>query len=306
MIGNQPSRFWERLGADHTRDLETYGLEQFKRRQALRYFTWRWSWNSLRRSEQMRYLLAHTSPLTWYRCATARSDLSDRAWRGVAWGRHDRWLYSFAVRLLWEYARSRDQASVLRLPEPTLGDPLPVYWRGRLISQDLANSALEASAIARALQGRVPSSILEIGAGYGRSAYVLLNLYPTATYTIVDIEPAIRISRSYLSQLFPDRQISFLSPAQAMELPVRSVALALSISSLQEMTAAQVQGYLSLLDRVAAGGSVYLKQWARWWNPEDRVSQRFDDYPVPPHWRALFKEQSPVQTAFRQAAWALP
>ncbi len=62
-------------------------------------------------------------------------------------------------------------------------------------------------------------SILEVGAGYGRTAYALLNLYPHATYTIVDIEPAILISRWYLTQLFPDRDLRFMSPAGALHIP---------------------------------------------------------------------------------------
>jgi len=100
---------------------------------------------------------------------------------------------------------------VTRLPEPALGQPLPVTWRGRLISQDLANTALEVAAIGRALAGRKPRSILELGAGYGRTAYALLSLFPEATYTIVDIEPALTISRWYLSELFGADRLRFLS-----------------------------------------------------------------------------------------------
>jgi hypothetical protein len=44
-----------------------------------------------------------------------------------------------------------------------------VRRRGRLISQDLANTALESTAIPRALGGEPPRSIVEVGAGYGRT-----------------------------------------------------------------------------------------------------------------------------------------
>src|SRR6185369_13839451 len=130
------------------------------------------------------FLLTHTSAPTWLACATKPSDLSDAAWEGVPWSRSDRWLYTFAVRLLWQYAAGHDPLGVLRLAEPAIGGPLPVRWRGRLISQDLANGALEAEAIGRALAGETPRSIVEVGAGYGRTAYVLLSLFPGATYTI--------------------------------------------------------------------------------------------------------------------------
>jgi SAM-dependent methyltransferase len=330
----RPDEFWRQLGEKHRRDLHEYGPDAIKRNQSFRYFNWRWSWASIRRSEQMRFLLRHTSRADLLRCALTPADLSDRAWENVrwpssgkgsdtdaseppgaisveqsgvhSWPRRDRWLYAFAVRLLWLYAERNDPLQVTRLPEPSLGQPLPITWRGRLISQDLANTALEAAAIGRALARRTPGSILELGAGYGRTAYALMNLFPGATYTIVDIEPAISISRWYLSQLFPPRRLRFLSPEEAMELPEGSIDLALTISSLQEMTPAQVARYLSTFDRAARGGLVYLKQWRKWRNPVDMVEMAFDKYPVPAHWTLLFKERAPVQTNFTQAAWAVP
>jgi len=301
----KPSLFWEKLGREHATDLDRYGLEEMKRHQALRYFTWRWSWSSLRESSQMRFLLSHSSPTAILRCLLERTSLSDREWEGVPWSRRDRWLYVFAVRLLWEYARSADALDVLALDEPELGRPLPVRRHGRLISQDLANTALEATAIARALDGEVPRAIVEVGAGYGRTAYALLHAFPEATYTIVDIEPALTISQWYLGQLFATERIRFLRPDEATALPDRSADLVIAVSSLHEMRSDQVAGYLKLFDRVAGGGLVYLKQWQRWTNAEDGITLDFGEYPIPAGWRLLFDEPAPVQTTFRQAAWRL-
>ena len=306
MSGDRPSRFWERLNRQHADDLETFGLDNVKRHQALRYFTWTWTWRHIRGSEQMRFLLRAAGLRTVLGCAFARADLRDRSWAGVPWSKADRWLYAFAVRILWRYAVVHGDAGVVELAEPRLGNPLPVEMGGRLISQDLANSALESSAIRRALRGHEPTSILEVGAGYGRTAYALLSLFPNATYTVVDIRPALDISRWYLTRLFPQGRIQFLSPDEVDTLPPRSIDLALSISSLQEMTAAQVEGYLQLFDRVAQGGSVYLKQWAAWRNPDDDVELRFDAYPIPSRWVETFRERAPVQTRFVQAGWSVP
>jgi hypothetical protein len=177
-MNDEPSRFWEQLAGEHRADLNRFGFESVKRRQALRYFTWQWRWRRIASSEQMRFLLANTPPGTWLRCACTPARLGGTAWDGVPWSRADRWLYVLAVRLLWEYAAPHDRWGVLRLPEPDLGAPFPVYWRGRLISQDLANSALEMAAVARAIGARRPRSAVEIGAGYGRTAYVLASLFP--------------------------------------------------------------------------------------------------------------------------------
>jgi O-methyltransferase len=284
-------------------DLDRYGLGEIKRHQALRYFTWSWRWSFLSESLQMRFLLKHTPLRTGCRCLISPIALSDASWDGVAWNRRDRWLYSFATRLLWEYARKHDTVGALSLPEPAIGNPLPVRWRGQLISQDLANTALESSAIARALGATDPRSIIEVGAGYGRTAYVLLHIFPDATYTIVDIEPALSISRWYLEQLFPPERLRFLHPDEAESLGDGEADLAIAISSLHEMTADQVERYLKLLDRVAAGGRVYLKQWEHWTNPDDGVTLDFQEYPIPSRWTKIFDECAPVQTNFRHAAW---
>jgi len=302
----EPSLFWQELAARHSAELERHGLAAVKRRQGLRYFTWRWRWRGVVRSRQLLFLLSHSSPLTLLRCLVARPRTSSTGWRNVPWSRRERWLYVVATRLLWEYTRRRDKLGVLALPEPELGDPFPVSWRGRLISQDLANSALEVNAIARTLGGRAPRSIVEVGAGYGRTAYVLLKLFPEAAYTVVDIEPALTISRWYLTTLFPSRYLRFLQPDAARLLADRSADVVLSVSTLQEMRADQVDSYLGLFDRIARGGVVYLKQWARWTNPVDDVTLAFDDYPVPPAWATAFCERAPVQTNFRHAAWRVP
>jgi putative sugar O-methyltransferase len=302
----EPSLFWQELARTHGEELAREGLHSVKRRQALRYFNWQWRWSRLRESQQLRFLLAHSSPWTVLQCTLRPAHLSRSAWHAVPWTRSERWLYVAAVRLLWEYARRQDELGVVALPEPELGDPLPVHWDGRLISQDLANSSLEANAIARALAGSSPESIVEVGGGYGRTAYVLLKLYPKAAYTIVDIEPALTISRWYLTTLFPEARLHFVHPDEAWRLRAGSADLVVSVSSLQEMRRDQVEGYLELFDRIAAGGVVYLKQWERWTNPVDGMTFAFDDYPVPASWRVAFDEPAPVQTNFRQAAWRLP
>jgi hypothetical protein len=300
------SRFWEQLSAEHERALHDHGPETIKRRQALRYFTWSWTWRSLHESEQFRFLLGHSSPLDLLSAATERSDLEDAAWEGVPWGRSDRWLYTFATRLLWRYAdRMTGHHPSLRLAEPLLGSPLPVTDRGRLISQDLANTAIELAAIDRS-RVLAPAHVLEVGAGYGRTAFALLSLFPDCTYTIVDIEPSLTIARWYLTQLFPADRITFLSPDQIDSIAPASTDLALSISSLSEMTPGTRDRYLLLFDRAVAGGLVYLKQWSQWQNPVDGLVVTFDDYSIPRRWVPLLRERAPVQTRFDQALWRVP
>jgi putative sugar O-methyltransferase len=305
-VTETPSRFWSKLGAEHERLLAEHGVERVKRTQALRYFTWRWRPHQLRGSEQLRFLLRTMRPADLWAALTTAMPLDDELWDGTGFSRGERRATVIATRLLWAYAERHGAREVLDLPEPELGAPLPIRFRGRLISQDLANSSLEARGIERALEGRTPSRIVEVGGGYGRTAYALLSRYPDATYTIIDIEPARTISAWYLSQLFPPERLRFLSPEEALELPDGSFDLALSISSLQEMTPEQVADYLALFDRTTSGGTVFLKQWVTWRNPDDEVELRFADYPFPTRWQRTLHETAPVQTRFVQAGWRIP
>jgi putative sugar O-methyltransferase len=299
----RPSRFWQDLAREHAEQLDQYGLSDFKRRQALRYFTWQWRWREASRSEQLRFLLAGTPKRHLARALATPQPLSSALWRGLPWGLGDRFLYALATRLLWLYAETHGDQRVLALGEPALGNPPPVVWRGRMVSQDLANCALEAEAINRALEGRTPTSIIEIGAGYGRTAYSLLGLFPEASYTIVDIEPALTLSRFYLTTLYPNRDVRYVdAESGVLDIPA-SIDLAVSISSLHEMTPQQVSSHLLLLDSVVVDGVVFLKQWYRWHNPVDDVLMEFDRYPIPAAWSLVFREPSPVQTRFAQAAW---
>jgi hypothetical protein len=143
---------------------------------------------------------------------------------------------------------------------------VPVAAGGRLISQDLANSALEVATPApnpRARPAIVSRDRRRVRPYRLRDAQPL----PESTYTIVDIPPAIDISRWYLGQLFGSERLRFVAPDEVDSVAGGSIDAALSISSLQEMTPDVVAGHLRTIDRVAAGGHVYLKQWRRGGTP---------------------------------------
>jgi putative sugar O-methyltransferase len=300
-----PSRFWEQLGNEHAVDLERHGFDRAKRVQALRYFNWRWRPRQLAGSEQLRFLVRHARLSDWRAAFSRPLGASGHEWDDVDWTVGERRAYVIAVRLLWRYASRHGDPAIMQLEEPELGAPLPVRLGGRLVSQDLANCALEAVPIISALGDRTPTRIVEVGGGYGRNAFALLHRFPQARYTIVDIEPAASIARWYLGQLVPGR-FDVITPEDALALDPEAFDVGLSISSLQEMRPDQIEGYLAMFDRLCAGGVVYLKQWEVWDNPVDGVRVRLADYPVPDRWQRVLHERCPVQTHFLQAAWDVP
>lgn len=318
----RPSRFWEDFNRKNRDQLSRFGVGNVKRHQALNYFTWAFGVEDqlsfLRRNldsgEVLRALLGGTGWVS--------------PWRQVNWGPRARWRYCVFVRMLWEYARSRDRWGILDLEEPTFGNPLPVVSGGRLISQDLANSALEISCMLEAFEqqgvhGRAPSRVIELGAGYGRTAWAWLRRFPGVRYVIVDVPPALLISQEYLSSVLPDRKIfpaqpwetydavkgdlesadiSFLLPSQALLLPDDFAELFFTISTLGEMTMDQIRLYFDLIDRVTRG-IFYNKQWKVSENTFDELVVREEDYPTPAHWESVYRRTAPVQTRFFESAF---
>jgi putative sugar O-methyltransferase len=230
--------------------------------------------------------------------------------------------------VLFRSAERRDRERLIRrLEEPEAGNPFPFFLGGRLILQDLASSVLEYCAVRehfRPAPGERPV-ICELGAGYGRNAFVFSRALPGCRYVIVDIPPALEVSQWYLSAVLPDRKVfgfrcfdrfeeveeefeaadlAFLQPHQAEMLRPKSVDLFVNISSLHEMTRPQIQAYFRMIDRLTRGW-FYSKQWWESRNDHDGLVVRYDEYPVPAHWRKLYLRAAPVQTYFFEAMYAL-
>ena len=110
-------------------------------------------------------------------------------------------LYKIHLACLYDKVARIDKLNLLDIGEPLFGNPYYIYYRGRMITQDLCRSVHEFYSI-----GGTPKSILEIGAGYGRTAYIFLTT-TRVKYCIVDIEPALSISKEYLTTAFPDADI---------------------------------------------------------------------------------------------------
>ena len=234
--------------------------------------------------------------------------------------------YRYMVLLLAAYVSSVDRLDLLdRLEEPADGNPFLVRAGSRNVSQDLLNSLLEYYAISDEVPFSSFRRILEIGPGYGRNAYVNLNLHPRLQYTMVDIPPALYVAQRYLSEQFPqlgifqarnfDRfddvqeemenaSIVFLLPHQLQKLPPQRFDLALNISSFGEMTRPQIEHYFGLVDRLTKG-HFFTKQWQELKNPFDQLVLNADEYPVGADWHTVFKRPCKVQPTFFEALYRI-
>jgi len=297
----QPSKFWEEVTALHLYLLERDGPERFKQTLNNSYF-------------QM--------DLAAYRRALPRlladwlmhPDLSVlRAKAAMPSGGRVPWMMRSVMALYYEYVQRRDWTGVLdKVDEPELGAPTTFQLNGKTFTQDLLNSTLEFGTISHWLPSeQPPRTVAELGAGYGRLAYVFAQMMPAARYVIVDIPPTLYMSQWYLTRVLPDvatfrfrpftsyaevapeieaARLVFVEPQQLALFPRESVDLFITISSLAEMRPEQVAHYLAEIDRVC-DGHFYMKQWQVAHNPFDDVLLRESDYVVPAHW-ALVKRRS--------------
>ncbi len=316
-----PSRYWEQLNGKNLAQLAGDGYDDFKRTLATNYFTW--------------VVGPFDAQLAFLRAHLPHAALARAALQTLLAGRHHPmgWLPSKSYNVphlpgLGVRGRPGGADGVLaRLEEPLEGNPPRLHDHGRLISQDLANSVLEyRSILAPQIDRGQIRTILELGPGYGRTAFVFLSALPGARYVLVDIPPALAVSERYLSSVFADRrifryrpfrsyaevrdeferaQIAFLLPQQLQLLPDRSVDLFVNISSLHEMRVDQIRYYFEILGRLLRG-YCYLKQWRESKIPYENVTIREADYPIPRSWRQLYWRPCAIQQRFFEALFELP
>jgi putative sugar O-methyltransferase len=317
----RPSKYWIELNRMNLAQLQQHGYENFKRTIALNYFTFV---RILPWDAQIRFLL---------RALPARSSLECLK-RAIFARKHEyfsafNWiqslLYNFLTLASWSYTRSAvTDPSLLALREPEEGNPAAICdHSGALISQDLASTILEISAMSATLP---PGSVvLELGAGYGRDAYAMLATKPGIKYIIVDIPPALWVAETYLRNQFPNRRIfryrefssfadvedefrccdiAFLLSTQIASLPDGLADLVVNISSLHEMRLEQIAFYFTHFDRLLKDdGLFYFKQWKRGPVLFENVVIRQEDYPIPLTWRCELSQEAPIQSGFFEARY---
>jgi putative sugar O-methyltransferase len=311
----QPSKYWVELNRSDESQLLAVGFANFKRTVARHYFTWTqiWPWDS-----QLRFLMSQL-PVS-VTCANIL-----RTFRPI---KHQHipvpqsLALNFLSHMLWDYA-SRTCPFLNQLAEPEIGNPPRLLRNGRLISQDLANSALEAQSILAGLPGTSGvKRVAELGAGYGRNAQVLLSLLPNVRYVVIDIPPALYVSQRYLSSVFPTRKVftwrpfesyaeikdefeqadlAFVLPSQIELLPDAYFDLFVNVSSLHEMRLEQIRYFFTQIRRLVRDqGWFYLKAWKVSRIPFENIVIRQEEYPLA-EWRILFERQAMVQTRFFEA-----
>ncbi|MBI3258642.1 MAG: putative sugar O-methyltransferase [Ignavibacteriae bacterium] len=199
-----------------------------------------------------------------------------------------------------------------------------LFSTGKRVSQDIFNSLLEYLSVIYHCPMNEVSTIIEIGAGSGRTAFCFLSLNPDKKYVIVDFPPALYVSQTYLLDVFKDLKVMsfrpfesfdeiadeyskanivFLTPDQLGKIPDHIGDLFLAIDCLHEMKAARVAHYFDEAERLCS--YIYYKCWKDTYVASDNVRHSEDSYPVHPHWKLIFKQPCVIPADFFHAFYKM-
>lgn len=322
----KPSAFWTDLGNYHREQLESADLNNFKRSINVRYFNWRTlgiirhqmqpilrqlfraNWSPIFKSSFVNPTLPHAKQVTHFNPLASL-------------------VYKTYIASLYEFVKKDDHKKLFdTISEPPFGNPFLVKYNNGLRTQDLSNSVHEFYSITDWWNfAQENPNIVELGAGYGRTAYVFLKALPKASYCIVDIPPAVYVSQEYLSRVFPgekifkyrpftdwesvkdeftNSRIRFLMPNQLELLPPKFFDLFINISSLHELTREQIANFITQIDRNTRG-YFYTKQWRKS-RVKDNGHIRMNEYPIPERWRLVYRRnRHPIQRMFFDALYEI-
>lgn len=144
----------------------------------------------------------------------------------------------------------RDWARLRRIEHRDIGEPIAVTYRGEPVCLDYLQAVRELGFITGRLDldGR---RVLEIGAGYGRTCHAIMANHELAGYVIVELANSLRLARSYLSAVLPEREFAKISfvPVERVDdaLAGARFDLCLNINSFAEMDEPTVRDYLALI-----------------------------------------------------------
>jgi putative sugar O-methyltransferase len=321
----QPSRLWLYFMIYNAFQIETGGIEHFKKTVNHNYFNWTSDYDIELQSRSLQSTLGLSDT---ERENLARDIDAPEGARPAEFSRAKWQLYSRFLALLWEQAARSDRLGLLdSCAEPELGDPLSIRYRGRLITQDLCNSVIDVNTMFAGAPGDLKAGdrVAEIGAGHGRIENILLRAAPGVRVAIFDIPPALYVSQWYLSHLFPNKRvfkfrdfdrfdqvkaefeaadIAFFLPSQARLLPEKTFDAFVNICSLQEMTSEQIDLWFSEIDRLCRGW-FFTKQYMESHNHFDHIVVRRADYPVRRNWTPIFDRGNPGNTSLFEALYAI-
>jgi putative sugar O-methyltransferase len=138
-----------------------------------------------------------------------------------------------------------------RIPNREVGNPFSVTYDGEMVCLDYLRAVLDLEFIDRGVD-LAGADVLEIGAGYGRTCHTILSNHAISSYTIIDLETTMEVSKRYLHTVLSEAEFAKITfiPVDAIgdSLGDATFDLCINIDSLAEMDVDTVRYYLALID----------------------------------------------------------
>ena len=200
------------------------------------------------------------------------------------------------------------------------------------LTTDKINALFDYEKIDKFVKLQNIKSILEIGAGSGRTSQAIMTFNQNLRYIISDIPPAIFISYTRLKKTFPDKKIkylfnyknekslmdeinnndiSFIFPHQMKDIQNKYIDLTLAIDCIHEMDKKTIKNYFHKINKFS--NLFYFSVWKKIIVPHSgiftKTSNRLDyysnDYPIPDNWKKTFEEDLIFPSNFISAGFKL-
>ena len=318
-----PSNLWNKISKMHEKRLEKFGVNNFKRTLITDYSHFPpFPDKSFRRilslwlKKPSRKVLKNIR-LTLGTIRYAGYYLSLNGLLGI--------YYAFYVRIFYELIRELDSLNLLeKCQEPSFGNPIIVSYENTTISFDQCSSLNEYYEIIN----NIPSytgkefTVGELGAGYGKLAYIFKKIHANCKYIIFDIPPTLYLAQEYLSKVFPkckmfkfrhfenfseiedefnQSEICFFTSNQLELLPENIINLFINISSLHEMSKKQIETFHNLIDKITKG-YFFSKQYPDTMKLPEELSGAYEipfhEYPIPKNWKIIYKDNEKINPRF--------
>ena len=183
----------------------------------------------------------------------------------------------------------------------------------KILSQNMIISMQECEKIFELTSSiKKPLKILELGAGYGRTANMVLSMSEGVKYVIADLPLSINFSMKNISQSFKNKKIKagfkidntqemmqafndndilFILPHQIKLFEPKTFDLTISIGNLCEMEKKQIEYYMNVYEIVS--NFLYMKVWDISGLPFSFYAyydvNKKEDYAIKKHWKEHFK-----------------
>jgi len=165
----------------------------------------------------------------------------------------------FLKNILFQMANKfkNDEIFQLRkIPNRQIGGGVVICYQEMFVDLDYLMALEEVLFLQNQLNST--RSVLEIGAGYGRTCHSILSIHSSiAEYHIIDLPQMLELSRSYLKAVVTKQNFEKIRFIDVRDISEDGYDLIINIDSMQEMDQKTAESYLEYIDR--CGKAFYCK-----------------------------------------------